>query len=56
MSPQGGAGAGSSRIIVDDACVEDMRARTPGGRHSNDHADFRSIAIVPTADEVSYDI
>jgi hypothetical protein len=24
----------------------------PGGRHDNDHADFREIAIVPTADEL----
>jgi hypothetical protein len=24
-----------------------------GGRHDNDHADFRAIAIVPTADELS---
>ncbi len=25
-----------------------------GGRHDNDHSDFRSIAIMPTSQEVSY--
>jgi len=25
----------------------------PGGRHSNDHVDFRQISIVPTVDELS---
>lgn len=27
-------------------------AAHPGGRHSNDHADFRAVAIAPAADEV----
>ncbi len=25
----------------------------PGGRHDNDHADFRKVAILPTADEIT---
>lgn len=29
-----------------------MAGSTPGGRHDNDFADFRDIAIVPTPDEV----
>ncbi|KZV73611.1 hypothetical protein PENSPDRAFT_732801 [Peniophora sp. CONT] len=28
----------------------------PGGRHDNDHADFQSIAILPTADELGCEI
>ena len=26
----------------------------PGGRHDNDHADFRQISILPTADELAF--
>jgi hypothetical protein len=32
--------------------LEDVQAG-PGGRHDNDHADFRSIEICPTSSEVS---
>ncbi|CAM9689730.1 unnamed protein product, partial [Sphacelaria rigidula] len=32
--------------------VDAIREALPGGRHSNDHADFRSIGIVPTVDEI----
>lgn len=32
--------------------LEAIQESHPGGRHSNDHADFRSIIIVPTVDEV----
>lgn len=33
------------------AGVRDKQAEVPGGRHDNDFADFRSIAIVPTINE-----
>jgi hypothetical protein len=31
----------------------DRSTSAPGGRHDNDHADFRKIAILPTADEIA---
>ena len=36
--------------IVTSPC-DDM-SRGPGGRHDNDHVDFRKINIMPTADEI----
>jgi hypothetical protein len=53
---QGGAGveAAIANSLQSDANIEDMRARTPGGRHNNDHPDYRSIAIVPTPEEVGH--
>lgn len=32
--------------------LEVIQESLPGGRHSNDHVDFRSITIVPSVDEV----
>lgn len=32
--------------------IEAIQESLPGGRHSNDHIDFRSITIVPSMDEV----
>lgn len=29
-------------------------ARWPGGRHDNDHVDFRSIQVVPTVNEIKH--
>ena len=34
--------------------VEDIRIRA-GGRHDNDHTDFRSIRVMPTIEELSCD-
>ncbi|KAJ7857559.1 hypothetical protein B0H13DRAFT_1158865 [Mycena leptocephala] len=33
--------------------VVDRSTSAPGGRHDNDHSDFRKIAIFPTADEIA---
>ncbi|KAI0954385.1 hypothetical protein AcV7_007636 [Taiwanofungus camphoratus] len=35
-----------------DATLPISSEYSPGGRHDNDHVDFREIAIVPTADEI----
>ncbi|CAM9360644.1 unnamed protein product [Ectocarpus sp. 12 AP-2014] len=35
--------------------IEAIQESSPGGRHSNDHGDFRSITIVPSVDEVLCD-
>ncbi|CAM9586369.1 unnamed protein product, partial [Ectocarpus sp. 8 AP-2014] len=35
--------------------IEAIQESSPGGRHSNDHVDFRSITIVPSVDEVLCD-
>jgi hypothetical protein len=33
--------------------LPDVQAIAPGGRHDNDKADFRTIQIVPTIDEIT---
>jgi hypothetical protein len=37
------------------ACAESRFLDGPGGRHDNDHPDFRQISVLPTADELSSD-
>ncbi|KAJ6542569.1 hypothetical protein B0H19DRAFT_302681 [Mycena capillaripes] len=39
--------------IFSKPAVLDRSTSVPGGRHDNDHADFRKIAILPTADEIA---
>ncbi|KAJ7857548.1 P-loop containing nucleoside triphosphate hydrolase protein [Mycena leptocephala] len=40
-------------IAISSTPAVDHSTIAPGGRHDNDHADFRHIAILPTADEIS---
>lgn len=57
----GGAGKASQQATASGAgggsgmSLEAMREATPGGRHSNDHADFRSITVMPPMDEIMCD-
>ena len=37
-----------------DSTSADTSAEGPGGRHDNDHSDYRKIRILPTADEFSF--
>lgn len=35
------------------SAIDSKLGQGPGGRHDNDHADFRQISILPTADEIA---
>jgi SpoVK/Ycf46/Vps4 family AAA+-type ATPase len=48
--PAAKAAAASSRLRKVDEMLKE-----PGGRHSNDHANFRDIEILPSTDEISSD-
>ncbi|KAJ6497671.1 P-loop containing nucleoside triphosphate hydrolase protein [Mycena sanguinolenta] len=40
-------------IAISSTPAVDLSASAPGGRHDNDHTDFREIAILPTAGEIA---
>ncbi|KAJ6531120.1 P-loop containing nucleoside triphosphate hydrolase protein [Mycena capillaripes] len=40
-------------IAISSTPAVDRSIGAPGGRHDNDHADFRDIAILPTAEEIA---
>jgi hypothetical protein len=48
---EGGGGGGGAALDVSGLAVEDLQMHA-GGRHDNDQADFRSIRVMPTSDEV----
>jgi len=41
------------KLGVDDHSLGTLKEERPGGRHNNDHADYRSIAIIPTKAEIT---
>jgi hypothetical protein len=49
---QGGVAAVAPGPVLS---LEDLQIQGSGGRHDNDDPDFRSIKLLPTADEVSSD-
>lgn len=44
--------ASTGSLVGGGVSLEAIQESRAGGRHSNDHADFRRIAIVPSVDEV----
>jgi hypothetical protein len=47
----GGDGGAAEKQSAARITLEDLQSG-PGGRHDNDHADFRSIEVCPTSSEV----
>ena len=47
-----GSGEENKDHDAENLGIEDIRMRA-GGRHDNDHSDFRSIRIMPTIEEIS---
>jgi hypothetical protein len=45
-------GTGSSTSSFVQVSIQ-VPVPVPGGRHSNDHEDYRSISVIPTADEIT---